>query len=188
MVSCAPAQPVRSTSRFVLESKPRQYHEHSTSSIETIGGNGYAGQRGGCPRFHQGLAPDTIDQGAERSCIFTIDNSANLIEASTPVFSSVSAGVVVADTPNVNNTCGGTFTATAGNATVDLRPDGVGATCTIDVTVRADVAGSLDNTTSADLFHRNGDGRHRSLTVNAALPPVFTKVFAPDTIDQPRQS
>ncbi len=140
------------------------------------------------PDFTKVFDPDIIDQGAETRLTFTIDNTANSIEANTLVFDdTLPTGVVVADVPDVTNGCGGTFTATAGATSVDLSAGVVaaGTTCTIEVMVRADEAGVLDNVTSTLTSSiATATAAMDTLTVNAAAPPTFTKVFSPDVIDQ----
>ena len=140
------------------------------------------------PGFTKGFSPATVDQGETSTLSFTIDNGANIVQADTLAFSDqLPAGLVVADTPGVSNSCGGAFSPSAGDTTLTFT-DGTlnpGATCEIQVTVHAIEAGTLINPgidLTSSIATATSDAA--TLTVNAAGAPVFTKVFSPDTVNQ----
>ncbi|MDJ0826439.1 MAG: autotransporter domain-containing protein [Rhodobacter sp.] len=160
------------------------------SSLPTVGGasDTLTANPSGTPLFSKEFADDTIAQGAETVLTFTVDNTANATEATGLTFADpFPPGMVVAETPGVDNGCGGTFTATAGDTSVGLAGGTVAAStsCTIEVTVRALEAGTLDNETS-DLTSSLPPALAATdtLTVNAAVAPVFMKAFADETISQ----
>ena len=138
--------------------------------------------------FTKEFSPDTIAPGGISRLTFTIDNGANAIEAADLAFTDAfPSGLVVADTPDVDNDCGGgTLTAAAGGDTLAFAGGAVaaGASCTISVDVTSAVAGSYPNT-SGELTSDLPDAAppaSATLTVTAADAPVFSKEFSPDTI------
>ena len=138
------------------------------------------------PAFSKVYAPDTVAVGVPSTLTFTIDNSGNTLDDNVLDFTdNLPAGVVVAPTPNVVNTCtGGTVTAVAGTATVSYSGGLVdaGATCTISVDTSADLPGVYVNT-SGDLTSAFGNSGTSSDTLTVtATPPLFSKAFAPSGI------
>ena len=141
----------------------------------------------GAPGFARVFSPDTIQQGGETQIVFTVDNSANAIGMTGMAFDdSLPAGVSVADTPGIGNSCGGTFTPVAGATTLAFTGGvlAAGATCELRVTVRAIEAGTLsgpDVNLTSNLA--TATAAEAVLTVTAADAPGFAKVFSPATID-----
>ena len=140
------------------------------------------------PVFTKAFSPDTIAPGGISRLTFTIDNGANGIEAADLAFTDAfPAGLVVADTPDVDNDCGGgTLTAAAGGDTLAFAGGAVaaGASCTISVDVTSAVAGSYPNTSGAltsDL--PDAPAATATLTVNEA-PLIVSMGFSPSTIAQ----
>ena len=140
------------------------------------------------PVFSKAFSPDTIAPGGISRLTFTIDNGANAIEAADLAFTDAfPAGLVVADTPDVDNDCGGgTLTAAAGGDTLAFTGGAVavGASCTISVDVTSAVAGSYPNTSGAltsDL--PDAPAATATLTVNEA-PLIVSMEFSPSTIAQ----
>ena len=136
--------------------------------------------------FSKGFSPATVDQGATSTLTFTINNGANIVQADNMAFSNqLPAGLEVADTPAVTNSCGGTFSPAAGATTLAFTGGTLnqGATCQIQVTVRAIAAGTLTNP-GVDLTSSiaTATSKAATLTVNAAGVPLFTKHFSPDAI------
>jgi len=111
---------------------------------------------------------------------FTIDNGANIVQADNMAFSDqLPAGLEVADTPGVSNSCGGAFSPAAGDTTLTFT-DGTldaGATCEIQVAVRAIEAGTLINP-GIDLTSSiaTATSNPATLTVNAAAGTVTFNV------------
>ncbi|RFP86807.1 autotransporter outer membrane beta-barrel domain-containing protein [Rhodobacteraceae bacterium 63075] len=139
------------------------------------------------PGFSKVFAPDVIDQGESSTLTYTIDNSANSIEAADLAFTDdFPAGLVVASPASVSNTCGGTVTAASGSATLELAGGtlGAGADCTISVDLQGLDAGVYDSDSST-LASTLGTSpaASDSLTVNA-LPLGLVASFAPAVIEQ----
>ena len=141
------------------------------------------------PVFTKAFSPDTIDPGGISRLTFTIDNGANAVEAADLAFTDAfPSGLVVADTPDVDNDCGGgTLTAAAGGDTLAFAGGAVAANaaCEIRVTVRATgSAGPLTNTTSAlESSLPDAPAATATLTVNEA-PLIVSMGFTPSTIAQ----
>ena len=138
--------------------------------------------------FTKAFSPDTIAPGGISRLTFTIDNGANLIDVGSLAFTDAfPAGLVVADTPDVDNDCGGgTLTAAAGGDTLAFAGGAVaaGASCTISVDVTSAVAGSYPNTSGAltsDL--PDAPAATATLTVDEA-PLIVSMGFSPSTIAQ----
>jgi uncharacterized repeat protein (TIGR01451 family) len=95
------------------------------------------------------------------------------------------ATLVVAATPGVANTCGGTVTATAGTGVISLSGGTVAhnASCTLTVNVTGTAAGDAANTTGAITSTEGGTGTaSNTATIAVVTPPSIAKVFNPSTI------
>ena len=137
--------------------------------------------------FRKDFSPATVDQGATSTLTFTIDNEENIVQADNMAFSDqLPAGLVVADTPAVTNSCGGTFTPVAGATTLAFTGGTLnqGATCQIQVTVRAIEAGALINP-GIDLTSSiaTATSNPATLTVNAVNAAADLAVTVTDATD-----
>jgi hypothetical protein len=96
---------------------------------------------------------------------------------------SLPAGLVIASTPSLSNTCGGTATATAGSSAVSLSGGTLAssASCAVSVNVQGTTAG--DKLNSVQVSSTEGG---TSTTANAAVtvvaPPTISKGFNPASI------
>ena len=138
------------------------------------------------PGFARVFAPDSVRQGGETQIVFTVDNTANLIDLGELAFTDAFPdGLVVADAPNAENSCGGTFNPVAGATTLAFA-DGVlaaGATCELRVAVRAIGAGAL--TGPAVTLTSNvapATAAEARLDVTPPEAPGFAKAFSPATV------
>jgi LPXTG-site transpeptidase (sortase) family protein len=110
---------------------------------------------------------------------------------------SVQQGLVLANPPNANNTCGGTVQANAGGTSLSLSGGIVPAqtgtdpgSCTVSVDVTSTTSGNLINTIPAGALSSTGDGATISNTTPASAtlhietvqPPTLGKSFSPTTI------
>ena len=141
------------------------------------------------PTFAMAFNPTTITQNSTSTVTFTIDNAANLIEASALSFAgTLGGGMSVAATPNATTTCtGGTVSATAAATAVSLSGGTVaaGASCTVTLDVTSSTPGT-STLSVADLTSSLGSsgGASASLLVQQAPPPDFTNFLTPATIIQ----
>jgi CSLREA domain-containing protein len=91
-----------------------------------------------------------------------------------------SATLVVAATPGVVNTCGGTVTATAGTGVISLSGGSVAhnSSCTLTVNVTGTVEGDANNTTGAITSTEGGTGlASNTVTLKVVTPPTISKAF-----------
>lgn len=138
------------------------------------------------PTFAKAFAPDAVLFGEGSTLTFTIDNTAEVAEATDLAFTDdFPAGLVIATPSNAATTCtGGTLTAADGAGSVSYSGGTVaaGAACEVTVDVIGTTPGTFDNT-SGDLTSSLGSSGTASATLTVASPPpAFAKAFAPDEI------
>ena len=139
--------------------------------------------------FSKEFSPPAVDPGRVSTLTFTIDNGANLIDVGSLAFTDAFPdGIAVADTPAVNNDCGGgTFAPGASDVSLSFAGGAVaaGAICTISVDVQAvGLAGAQRNVSGAltsDL-PVSTPGAEATLTINE-VPLLATMAFDPPEID-----
>ena len=167
-------------------------HPNGTESVTSSLGTSAAAEAtltvdaADAPGFARVFSPDTIPQGGETQIVFTVDNTANLIDLGELAFTDAFPdGLVVAGTPNASTTCGGTFSPVAGATTLAFADGALaaGATCELRVAVRAIEAGMLTGpevvlTSSIAM----ATAAEATLTVDPAVAPVFSKTFSPATV------
>ena len=140
------------------------------------------------PGFAKAFLPATVDPGGVSTLTLTIDNGVNALEVESLAFTDAFPdGMTVADPPNAETTCGGTFAPAAGETSLAFTGGNVaaGATCTVAVKVQALRSGMLENTSgelSSDLPVAT-PGAAATLSVNDA-PLSVTMMFDFATIRQ----
>jgi predicted outer membrane repeat protein len=135
------------------------------------------------PTFSKAFADDIILPGEWTTLTFTIDNPNTDFTITDLAFvDDFPADMVVAATPNITNTCGGTFSADAGASSVSLSAGELAtdSSCTISVDVMANSTGTHTNTTS-DLTSDVGNSGPATadIIVFELIPPLFEKAFSP---------
>lgn len=131
------------------------------------------------------FAPTTIALNGTSTLTVTISNPAANTGAMTgiAVTDTFPAGMVLAGTPNANNTCGGTFTPAAGSLTLSGGSIATpGTTCEFNVDVTATSNGTKNNTTSTVTTTNDGTGAAAAATLTVVSPPSIAKAFSPTTI------
>ena len=127
------------------------------------------------PTFTQSFAPSTIVANGTSTVTFTINNSANGVDATSLDFSdNLPSGVTVASPSNAATTCtGGTLTATSGSGVISYTGGtaAAGATCTVSADVTSASDGSYVNTTG-DLTSSLGNSGTSSATLTVASPEI----------------
>ena len=139
------------------------------------------------PTITKGFAPATIPLNGTSVLTLTITNPATNSGAMNgiAVSDTFPAGMAVASTPAVGNTCGGTFAPVAGNTTISLTGGTIttpGTTCAVNVTVTATTAGSKSNTTGTVSSTNDGTGATANATLTVVAPPSITKAFNPTSM------
>jgi len=119
------------------------------------------------------------------SLSFTISNSANNTFSLTGVAftDSLPAGLVVAATPSLSNTCGGTATAVGGASSVSLVGGIVASasSCTVSVSVTGAAAGVKNNSVTVTSTEA-GTGNTSNASITVDVPPVIIKAFGAASI------
>ncbi len=137
------------------------------------------------PGFSKQFTPDLVFSGQASQLSLSIDNSANVLDATALDFTdNLPALLVVASPSNASTTCtGGTLTATPGSGVVSYTGGSVsaGATCEVLVDVVPNSTGSFVNTTG-DLTSDLGNSGTASATLTAEERPSISKIFNPGVI------
>ena len=135
------------------------------------------------------FTPDVIPKNGTATLIITLSNTNPSTDFTATAFTNnLPANVVVADSPNAANSCGGTLTAVAGSASISLSEGSIPAngTCTVTVDVTSSVEGVYNNfipaggLTTALGSCENTASPEATLTVT--VDPIITKTFTPDLI------
>ncbi len=124
------------------------------------------------PSISKAFSPDPIAVNGTSTLTFTITNPNSGDSLTGVAFTdNLPSGVKVAGTPDVQNTCNGTVTATAGSTSISLGGGSIsgGSNCTVEVDVTATSAGAKANTSGNVSSTNGGTGNTASdtLTVNA---------------------
>ncbi|HEX4427580.1 MAG TPA: hypothetical protein VH079_19420, partial [Terriglobales bacterium] len=136
------------------------------------------------PSITKAFGAASVPTGSTTSLTFNITNPNTSLALTGLAFTdSLPAGLVVAGTPALSNTCGGTATATAGASAVSLsagtRP--ASGTCAVSLNVTGTTAGVKNNSvTITSTEAGTGNTSNASLTVVGA--PVLTKAFGAASI------
>lgn len=157
----------------------------SSSGVSAPAVAGITVQPAPVPAFSKSFNPDNVPLGDTSELTLIIDNSAALLDATGLTFDDpLPAGMQLADPPAAINECGGTLTAAAGGANVQLSGGSVaaGSVCQIRVNVVTTAAGALVNTTSA-LNSSLGSSPAASATLTVRAAPGFAKAFAPNPVN-----
>jgi uncharacterized repeat protein (TIGR01451 family) len=136
------------------------------------------------PSITKAFGAASIPLNGTTSLTFTISNSNTVTSFSGLAFTdSLPAGLVVAPTPGLSNTCGGTVAATAGSSSVSLSGGTVapGASCTVSANVQGVTAGVKNNSVTASTTNgATSNTSNASITVEA--PPTISKSFGAPSI------
>ncbi len=126
------------------------------------------------------FAPTAITLNTGTSTLtFTITNPNTTLKLTGINFTDTfPAGLVVAATPNLTDTCTGAATGVAGSSSVSLAAStlNAGASCTVSVSVAGNTAGVKVNSVTAD--STEGGGGTSTATITIVAPPTITKAFA----------
>jgi CSLREA domain-containing protein len=130
------------------------------------------------PTISKSFMPMSILVGGTSTLSFSIQNP-SAAHGQTGIFfrDNFPSGMQVAAAPNASNTCGGTFTATAGATFVHLNGGSLApsGSCSLSVLVKATKAGMLNNVTLPISSNNGGTGaasNTATLTVNNPITLV----------------
>jgi len=142
------------------------------------------------PAIAKAFTPAAIGSGGVSQMTITITNPNTLRALSGIAFTDTfPAGLTIAGTPGLVNTCGGTITpaVAAGNTALNLTGGSIpaGVNCTIQVNVTSTTVGNAVNTTGNITSTEGGAGNTATATLNvtAGLAPAnIAKSFTPANI------
>jgi uncharacterized repeat protein (TIGR01451 family) len=141
------------------------------------------------PTLAKSFSPNPIAVGGVSTLTFTLTNSSGTTLTGSSFTDNLPAGVQVANSPNLANTCGGTVSgATAGSTSLSLSGGTIPAngSCTVSVDVTATSSGPHPNISgfisTNETGVNDGPGGSASATLTALSPPLIDKVFSPDLI------
>jgi uncharacterized repeat protein (TIGR01451 family) len=126
------------------------------------------------------FTPATVALNGTSTLKFGIQNANPTLKLTGLAFTdNLPAGLVVASTPALTNTCGGTATATAGATSVSLTGGTLNATsgCDVSVSVTATTAGIKNNSVTISSTE-GGTGNTSMASLTVAGPPAITKAFS----------
>jgi uncharacterized repeat protein (TIGR01451 family) len=146
------------------------------------------------PVLTKAFSTGSIGVGGVATLTFTITNSASspAINGGLTFTDSFPTNLVIAATPGVNNTCGGspTITANTNAGTFTVGGSGVNAaagfsTCTISVNVTSSVplSGYVNGAAQITSISGNLQNNVTNQTLNVIGAPVISKVFSPVSIN-----
>jgi uncharacterized repeat protein (TIGR01451 family) len=136
------------------------------------------------PTITKAFGAATIPLNGSTSLTFNITNpNAGLALTGLAFTDNLPAGLVVAATPNVSNTCGGTVTAVAGASSISLSAGTVAASgsCTVSVSITGTTAGVKNNSVQVTSTE-GGTGNTSNASITVIAPPVIIKAFGAASI------
>src|SRR6185437_12070418 len=136
------------------------------------------------PSIAKGFGAATLPINGTTSLTFTLASSnSNLALSGVAFTDNLPAGLVVAPTPGLTNTCGGTATAAAGASSVSLAAGTLSpsSACVVSVSVQGTTDGVKSNNVTATAT-QSGAGNVSTATITVAGPPVLIKAFGAASI------
>jgi uncharacterized repeat protein (TIGR01451 family) len=142
------------------------------------------------PTLGKAFSPAAISAGGVSTLTITLGNASATADSLTaPLIDTLPTGVVIASTPNVATTCGGTPAASAGGTAVTLTGGSIlgNSSCTLTVDVTAPAGGNFINSLAAGALQTNGGTNAApavaTLTVSAPSAVTLGKAFSAATIN-----
>ena len=138
------------------------------------------------PTINKAFLPTAIPVGGASTLTLTITNPNSTSLSGLTFTDNFPANLVVAATPNIVSTCGGTFTPAPADVIIDLAGGTVAAnaTCTLSVDVTSSLAGAYSNTSGGVASTQTGAAGAASNTVvlNVVNTPTIAKSFSPISV------
>src|SRR5579864_5281818 len=136
------------------------------------------------PSVTKTFAPTKIPLNGTTLLTINISNpNSNVTLTGLAFTDNLPAGLVVASTPNLSNTCGGTATATGGASSVSLSGGtlAASASCVVSVNLQGTTAGDKSNSVQVSSTE-GGSSNTASATVTVVAPPTISKAFGAGSI------
>jgi uncharacterized repeat protein (TIGR01451 family)/fimbrial isopeptide formation D2 family protein len=165
-----------------------QYVNTTGNVTSTNGGTGNTASASlsvaSAPSINKQFGAASIPLNGTTSLTFTIQNpNTNVTLNGIGFTDNLPAGLVVAATPNLSNTCGGTATAVGGSGSVTLAAGTLAssASCTVSVNVQGTTAGVKNNSVQVSSTE-GGAGNTSNASITVTGPPVLLKAFGAASI------
>src|SRR5207302_463910 len=136
------------------------------------------------PTIRKAFGVANIRLNGTTSLTFAINNPNTSVTLNGIAFTdNLPAGVVVAATPNLANTCSGTATAVGGSGGVNLSAGTLAgsASCTVAVDVQGTTAGVKNNSVQVTSTE-GGTGNTSNASITVVAPPTVSKAFGAASI------
>ncbi|HEY1218296.1 MAG: CSLREA domain-containing protein [Bryobacteraceae bacterium] len=159
-------------------------YTNTTGSVtSTNGGTGNTASAsvtvGSAPGITKAFGASTIPLNGTTTLTFAITNPNPSFSLTGVAFTdSMPSGLTVGSTPNLNNTCGGTATATAGATSASLSGGTIagGGSCTVSLNVQGTPAGVKNNSVQVTSTNA-GTGNTSTASITVVSPPSLSKAF-----------
>jgi uncharacterized repeat protein (TIGR01451 family) len=136
------------------------------------------------PTIAKAFGAASIPLNGTTSLTFNITNPNTSTTLTGIAFTdTLPAGLVVAQTPALSNTCGGTATAAAGSGSISLAgaTQAASASCTVSVNVQGTSSGVKNNSVTVSATE-SGVGNTSNASITVAAPPTLIKAFGAASI------
>ena len=136
------------------------------------------------PSISKAFGTSSIPVNGSTSLTFTITNpNGNVAFTGLAFTDTLPAGLVVASTSTLSNTCNGTPTATSGSTSVSLSAGtlAANASCTLSVNVTGTTAGLKNNSVTVTSTE-GGTGNTATASITVVAPPTVSKIFGASSI------
>jgi mucin-19 len=163
-------------------------YTNSVQILSTDAGNGNTSSANitviNPPTIAKAFGAATIPLNGTTSLTFTVSSTNQNLTLNGVAFTdNLPAGLVVASTPNLTNSCGGTATAVAGSSSVSLSGATLapGTSCTVSVTIQGTTAGVKNNSVQVTSTN-GGTGNTSNASITVVAPPTIAKAFGAASI------
>ncbi|HET9050128.1 MAG TPA: hypothetical protein VFO60_00400, partial [Candidatus Dormibacteraeota bacterium] len=165
-----------------------QYTNTTGSVSSTNGGTGNTASANltvaSPPSITKSFGAATVPVNGTTTLTFDIANPNTGVALTGVAFTdSLPAGMVVASTPNLASTCGGTATAVGGSGSVTLSGGTLAASgsCSVSVDVRGTTVGTKNNSVQVGSTE-GGTGNTSTASIVVVSPPTIAKAFGAASI------
>ena len=141
------------------------------------------------PTVAKSFSPSTINAGATSTLTVTLNNANATADTGAAFTDTFPTNVVVASTPNITTTCGGTDTATSGSGSLSISGATIPAagSCTVTVNVTSADGGTYVNTIPSGAVTTTNAGSNitpasATLIVNESPSLTIVKSASPTTV------
>jgi uncharacterized repeat protein (TIGR01451 family) len=136
------------------------------------------------PTITKAFGAASIPLNGTTSLTFNITNPNTTTALTGIAFTdSLPAGLVIAPTPALSNTCGGTATAVAGSGSISLAgaTQPANGSCTVSVNIQGTTSGVKNNSVTVSATE-SGVGNTSNASITVTAPPVLIKAFGAASI------